>query len=246
MGVSRIQELRGVIIGGGSGIGRAAARELAVRGATVIVGDRDIDAANSVAREATTSEGVGTVEAAACDVRDLTSLAQFRAHVVERLGGLDFVVLSVGITQSGGILDQDPARWRDVLETNLLGVAHTLRTFLPDLKIGNAGQAIVLASLSGRETYAGQPIYIGSKWGAIGLTHSVRREAQSYGVRISVVAPGLVDTPMSRHNPQAQPLFDEVTPLQPLDVARAVAFILEQPEHVLIRELAIQPIEQQL
>jgi NADP-dependent 3-hydroxy acid dehydrogenase YdfG len=133
-----------------------------------------------------------------------------------------------------------------VLETNLLGVAYALRAFLPSLERVRGGRAIVVASLSGRETYAGQPLYIASKWGVVGLTHSVRKEAQARGVRVTLIEPGLVDTPMSRSNPHAQRLFEQVVPLSPDDVARAIIYVLEQPANVLVRELALQPVAQEI
>ena len=234
--------MRGVVIGGASGIGRATCLALRERAAALVVADRDSDAATSVARLLSAS-GCAAVSYA-CDVRDLAQVAALREFAVATLEQVDFLVLSAGITQSGGIVEGDSERWRPVLETNLLGVAYALRVFLTALERAPGGQAVVIASLSGRETYVGQPLYIASKWGVIGLTHSVRKEAQTRGVRVTLIEPGLVDTPMSRSNPHAQRLFEQVVPLSPDDVARAIAYVLDQPANVLIRELALQPVGQ--
>ena len=235
---------RGVVIGGGSGIGRATCAALSAKGAALVVADRDRGAAESVAR-LLSAEG-GEAAAFACDVRELAEVEALREFAATTLGRIDFLVVSAGITQSGGIVDADPGRWRPVLETNVLGVAHALRAFLTDLERAPGGRAVVIASLSGRETYVGQPIYIASKWGAIGLGHSVQKEAQARGVRVTLIEPGLVDTPMSRSNPHAQRLFEQVVPLSPDDVARAIVYVFEQPANVLIRELALQPVGQMI
>jgi NADP-dependent 3-hydroxy acid dehydrogenase YdfG len=96
------------------------------------------------------------------------------------------------------------------------------------------------------EAYAGQSLYIASKWGAVGLSHSVRAEAQAKGVRVTLIEPGLVDTPMSRSNPHARRLFEQINPLSPADVARAVVLVLEQPVNGLVRESVLQPIGQEI
>jgi NADP-dependent 3-hydroxy acid dehydrogenase YdfG len=235
--------VRGVVVGGASGIGKATCLALRGKAAALVVADRDAGAAESVARSLSTSGCTAT--GYACDVRDLAQVEALREFAAAKLEHIDFVVLSAGITESGGIAGGDPGRWQAVLETNLLGVAYALRAFLPSLERVR-GRAVVVASLSGRETYAGQPLYIASKWGVIGLTHSVRKEAQARGVRVTLIEPGLVDTPMSRSNPHAQRLFEQVVPLSPDDVARAIIYVLEQPANVLVRELALQPVAQEI
>jgi NADP-dependent 3-hydroxy acid dehydrogenase YdfG len=105
---------------------------------------------------------------------------------------------------------------------------------------------VILASLSGRNAYAGQVAYIASKWASVGLGHSLRKEGQAAGVRVTLIEPGLVDTPMSRANPRAQPLFERVEPLRSEDVAAAMLYVLEQPPNVLISELALQPLGQEI
>jgi NADP-dependent 3-hydroxy acid dehydrogenase YdfG len=232
----------GVVVGGGSGIGRATCLALAAAGCRLLIADRNADAADAVAREVSSADRPAVTFT--CDIRNLDEVEALRVRAEEALGTVDFLVVTSGITQGGGIVDADPDRWRLLLETNVLGVAHCLRAFLPALARAEAGQAVVLASLSGRDAYAGQPLYIASKFGEIGLVHSVRKEAQKLGVRVSLIEPGLVDTPMSRANPFAQAIFAEIEPLKPDDVARAIVYVLEQPPNVLIVEVALHPVFQ--
>lgn len=232
----------GVVVGGGSGIGRATSRALAAAGCRLLIADRNADAAEAVAREVSSDEQPALTFT--CDIRNLDEVEALRERAEETLGTVDFLVVTSGITQGGGIVEADPGRWRQLLETNVLGVAHCLRAFLPALARAEAGQAVVLASLSGRDAYAGQPLYVASKFGEIGLVHSVRKEAQKLGVRVSLIEPGLVDTPMSRANPFAQTIFAQIEPLKPEDVARAIVYVLEQPPNVLIVEVALHPLFQ--
>jgi NADP-dependent 3-hydroxy acid dehydrogenase YdfG len=236
--------VQGVVVGGGSGIGRATCLALRGKATAVIVADRDIEAAEIVAQ--TLAASGCAAKAFRCDVRNIDQVQALREFAVAQLSSVNFAVLSAGITQSGGIAAGDPDRWRPVLETNVLGVAYCLRAFSECLAGAPGGQAVVIASLSGRESYAGQPLYIASKWGVVGLAHSVRKEAQAKGVRVTLIEPGLVDTPMSRSNPHAQRLLEQISPLSPDDVARAVVFVLEQPANVLVRELALQPVGQEI
>jgi NADP-dependent 3-hydroxy acid dehydrogenase YdfG len=238
------RERRGVVVGGGSGIGRATCHMLAAAGCRLLVADKNSEASASVAREASMADqAAGSF---GCDIRNLDEVEALCNHAENILGTIDFLVVTSGITQGGGIVEADAGKWRQLLETNVLGVAHCLRVFLPSLARADAGQAVLLASLSGREAYAGQPVYIASKFGEIGLVHSVRKEAQKLGVRVSLIEPGLVDTPMSRSNPFAQPIFAKTEPLTPNDVARAIVYVLDQPSNVLVLEVALQPVFQNI
>ena len=161
-------------------------------------------------------------------------------------GRIDFVVASAGIADTSSMADGDPERWRIVIETNVLGVFHAVRGALPAMQRAGRGHIVLIASLSGREAYVGEPVYIASKWAVVGFGNSLRREASPLGVKVTLIEPGLVDTPMARANPFAKPLFDAFDPLRPEDVADAVEFVLSRPQNVLVRELAMQPLGQEI
>src|SRR5260221_14480341 len=101
-----------------------------------------------------------------------------------------------------------------------------------------------MASLSGRDAYVGEPAYIASKWGVIGFGHSVRKEVGPYGIRVTLIEPGAVDTPLTRGAPKVRPLIEAIQPLLPDDIARAVLYAYQQPEHVVITELGLRPTNQ--
>jgi NADP-dependent 3-hydroxy acid dehydrogenase YdfG len=109
-----------------------------------------------------------------------------------------------------------------------------------------SGHVFIVASVSGREAYPGEAVYIGSKWGQVGFAHSLRQEVMDDGIRVTVVEPGIVDTPLTRDNPVVRPILEASEPLEPGDVARAIAYAYAQPGHVVLSELTIRPLRQRV
>src|SRR6202020_2931669 len=108
------------------------------------------------------------------------------------------------------------------------------------MKAGH-GDIVVIASLSGRDTYVGEPLYIASKWGVVGLGHAVRKELQASNIRVALIEPGLVDTPLTRGSPAVRPLVEAGGGLLPGDVADGVAWLISRPRRVPVTELVIRP-----
>jgi NADP-dependent 3-hydroxy acid dehydrogenase YdfG len=234
----------GLLTGGGSGIGAAITSELARLGARLVVGELDDERAAALERDATASPG--TVEVVRADVRRYEDMVALHDRAIATHGSLDFVVANAGVTDWGSMSEGDPARWREVIDTNLLGVAHTIRAALPTLRSQRGGHVVIVASASGRITYVGEPIYIATKWGVVGLGRALRKEVARDGVRVSLIEPGLVDTSLTRSTSEGRAELEAIEPLRPGDVARMVAHVLSQPRHVAIDELLITPVEQEL
>jgi NADP-dependent 3-hydroxy acid dehydrogenase YdfG len=230
----------GLVTGGVSGIGAAITAELRGRGATVVAVDRN---ARTTASPETAPSPTAEV---AGDVRDFAAMCGISGRVRDEFGRLDFVVANAGITDWGSMSDGDPARWHDVIDTNVLGVAQTIRATLPILIEQGRGHIVITASISGRTTYVGEPIYIATKWALVGLGGALRKEARTAGVRVSLIEPGIVDTPLVRETAEGAAELAAVRALDPQDVARAVGFVLTQPAHVNIDELVISPLAQEL
>lgn len=230
----------GLVTGAAGGIGAATVKRLVAVGARIVAADLHVPDEDS---DKPGREGVVSVQ---CDVRTFAEVESAADLCLSTYGRLDFVVASAGIADTTSMADGDPKRWRAVLETNVLGIFHAVRGALPAMRRARRGHIVLIASLSGREAYVGEPVYIASKWAIVGFGNSLRKEAMPYGVKVTLVEPGLVDTPMARANPFAQPLFDAFDPLRPEDVADAIAFVLSQPPRVLVRELALQPVGQEI
>lgn len=232
----------GLVTGGVSGIGAAVTAALRGRGATVVAIDRDADPQAAPASSGTALAHAGWE--AAGDVRDFAAMSGISGRVREEFGRLDFVVANAGITDWGSMSDGDPQRWRDVIDTNVLGVAQTIRATMPVLVAQRRGHVVITASISGRTAYVGEPIYIATKWALVGLSKALRKEARPAGVRVSVIEPGIVDTPLVQQTAEGAAELAAVRALDPQDVARMVTFVLQQPAHVNVDEIMVSPLGQ--
>jgi ribitol 2-dehydrogenase len=231
-----------VVTGGASGIGLACALACARAGAHVLLVGLP---APELAGAAQQLHELGLdASTAAADVRDFDALQSALVRAGEELGPPAAVVASAGIADQSSVLSGEPSRWRAVIETNLVGAANTIRAAGPLMAEAGRGDVVLIASMSGRQSYVGEPAYIASKWGVVGLGHAARRELEPLGVRLSLVEPGLVDTPLTRSSPRVRRLLERAPSLHPDDVAEAVLWILLRPRHVSVSELSILPLGQ--
>lgn len=226
----------GIVTGAASGIGSAIAGALVQAGARLVAVDRDEAGARARA-EALGADAV----AFAADVADEIGLDAAVRLCETRFGRLDYVVANAGVGWAGPFAAADAAAWRRVLDTNVIGLALTLRAALAPMLARGAGHLVAVGSLSGVASYPGETVYIASKWAVIGLVRALRTELVGTPIRLTAVLPGMVDTPMSAGSPAAAELFSEVAPLRPEDVARTVAYALSQPDHVEVSELLVRP-----
>jgi 3-oxoacyl-[acyl-carrier protein] reductase len=209
-----------LVTGGSRGIGRAIAVELASAGAAVVVGYRsEREEAEAVAAE------IGG-RALGADVVD----AGQAAGLVEAAGDLDLLVNNAGLTRDGLIVRMSDEDWRVVLDTNLGGVFHTCRAAARGMMRRRSGSIVNLTSVVGVHGNPGQTNYTAAKAGIIGFTKSLARELATRGVRANAVAPGYIDTALTRVLPEeAQQAILGATPLgrmgRPEDVAGAVRFL---------------------
>jgi hypothetical protein len=233
-----------LVTGGLSGIGKAVALAFAeLRGRLALV-DRTTAGAEEVV--AAVAAAGGEAIALEADVREHEALAAAASSAIERFGKIDVLVANAGIADQSGAHAGDPERWRALVETNLLGTIYAVRAVLPHMLERRNGHVFVTSSVSGREAYPGEAVYIASKWGQVGYAHALRQEVADAGVRVTVVEPGIVDTPLTRDNPVVRQLLEATEPLRPEDVARAVVYAYLQPPHVLVSELTVRPLRQKL
>lgn len=234
----------GIITGGLKGIGAATAVEFGRLGGHVALVARSLRGADELVDRVAVAGGEAFCVSA--DVRDAKAHEVVVNSVLERWGRIDFLLANVGIADQSRIAEGDPERWRAVIETNLLGVIYAVHAVLPTMIEQGSGHVFIMSSVSGRESYVGEPVYIASKWGQVGFAHSLRLELLEAGIRVTIVEPGLVRTPLTEDNPKIRPLLEEIDPLTAEDVARGVVFAYEQPERVAVSEIVLRPQHQQL
>jgi 3-oxoacyl-[acyl-carrier protein] reductase len=216
-----------LVTGASRGIGRATARALAARGVTVVASARG-DHAEAVVAEI--RDAGGRADAQALDVTDPAAIEAALAGILGRYGRLDVLVNNAGITRDQLLLRLKRADWDAVLDTNLTAVAMLTQAVLRPMLKQRAGRIINLTSVVGQSGNAGQANYAAAKAGLIGLTKAVALEVGSRGITVNAVAPGMIDTDMTRALPQAaQEAWVERIPLKRLgtvdDVAEAVIFL---------------------
>ncbi len=216
-----------LVTGASRGIGRATARALAAHGASVVASARG-DHADAVAAEIRASGG--RAEARALDVTEPAAIEATVAEVLSRHGRLDILVNNAGITRDQLLLRLKRDDWDAVLDTNLTAVAMLTRAALKPMIKQRWGRIISLTSVVGQSGNAGQANYAAAKAGLIGFTKAVALEVASRGITVNAVAPGIIDTDMTRVLSQgAQEVWADRIPLRrmgtPEDVAEAVVFL---------------------
>ncbi len=190
--MSTFQGKTAIITGGASGIGRAVCEGLASRGATVVVADIDATAATEVA-SAITGRG-GRAEAKALDVRDAAAVGALIAATAEEHGRLDYMFNNAGIAVMGEEVEVTDDDWKRVLDIDLHGVVHGTRAAYALMVRQGHGHIVNTASIAGLFPGSMEISYTAAKYGVVGLSHGLRAEGASLGVKVSVVCPGFIDT----------------------------------------------------
>ncbi|WP_291987621.1 3-oxoacyl-ACP reductase FabG [Luteitalea sp.] len=216
-----------VITGASRGIGRQTALTLAGAGATVVLTSRG-DAAEAVAAEVTAAGGQAL--ALAADVSDAEAVKRVIDTTNERFGRLDILVNNAGITRDQLLLRMKRDDWDAVVATNLTGTFLCTQAVLKTMLKQRSGRIISISSVVGQSGNPGQTNYAATKAGIIGFSKALAREVASRSITVNVVAPGLIDTDMTRDiSSDAQKNWTSAIPLgrlgTPEDVAAAVCFL---------------------
>ncbi len=187
-----------LVTGAGRGIGREIALVLAANGATVIVNyNGSKESAESVVAEIV--QKGGSAEAIQCNVSDFAASEAFVKQVLDKYKKVDILVNNAGVTRDNLIMRMTEEDYDTVLDTNLKGAFHMIRHLSRSFIKQRGGKIINISSVSGVLGNAGQANYSASKAGLIGLTKSVAREFASRGVNVNAVAPGFIDTDMTKN-----------------------------------------------
>jgi 3-oxoacyl-[acyl-carrier protein] reductase len=216
-----------IVTGASRGIGRATAKMLAAAGAEVVAAARGEHARETV--EEITAAG-GRAHRASIDVTDRASVDRMVAETLERSGRIDILVANAGITRDQLMLRMKAEDWDTVIGTNLTALFSCAQAVLKPMVKQRAGRIIAISSVVGQAGNAGQANYAASKAGIIGFCKALALEVASRGITVNVVAPGLIDTDMTRAiSASAHETWASKIPLgrlgSPEDVASAVCFL---------------------
>lgn len=183
-----------IVTGGASGIGRALSEELAKRGCEVVSVDLQSELAEEVASEIRISGG--KAKAVTIDVTDYSAMEQLAQETVARTGRLDFIFNNAGIVIGGPIDRLGIEDWNQIVDVNLRGVINGIQATYPIMMKQGFGHIINTASMAGFMVGPGNAPYTTTKYAVVGLSKSLRAEAAQMGIRVSVICPGVIRTPI--------------------------------------------------
>ncbi len=221
-----------VITGASSGIGAETARHAAKEGYRLVLAARSEDKLQGLVEEL---GGEGRAIAARCDVTEWDDQEALMRQALEAFGRVDVVFANAGFGGPRGFDRGDPDEWRQMVLTNVYGAALTIRATREAL-IETKGHLLLTGSVAGRRALQGS-LYSATKWAVTGMAEAARQDFNDTGVRVTLIEPGMVDTPFFDSPPQ-------IDALEADDIARAVMYALTQPPHVDVNELLVRPIHQ--
>ena len=231
------------VTGASSGIGAATATALSRAGATVALGARRRDRLEELAQAL---EGPSSIHEV--DVTDEQQARSFIEAAHAEHGGLHVLVNNAGLMLLGAVQGADTADWRRMLDVNLWGLLVCTHAALPLIEGSGGGDVVNVSSVAGRRAYAGAAVYNMTKFGVHAFSEALRQEALHAGVRVTVVAPGFVETELQGHNKdpvvvramaRSREQIGEV--LKPDDVAEAIVHAVTRPPHVCVNEVVVRP-----
>jgi NADP-dependent 3-hydroxy acid dehydrogenase YdfG len=221
-----------LITGASTGIGAATARRAAEAGYRPVLAARSEDRLRDLASE------VGGI-AVRCDVTEWDDQQALVRRALDEYGRIDVVFANAGFGAARGFLEESPEHWRSMVLTNVLGIAYTIRATLAHVLERGTGHYVITSSIAGRRSLPGS-LYSATKFAVTGIGQSLRAELrETHGnarIRVTLLEPGAVDTPFFDNPGQGRLAAD--------DVAGAVMWALDQPEHIDVSEVLILPTAQ--
>jgi NADP-dependent 3-hydroxy acid dehydrogenase YdfG len=234
------------VTGASSGIGEATALALSRAGASVALGARRTDRLSALSEKL---EGPSLVRE--LDVTQEDEARSFVQAAYDELGGLHVLVNNAGVMLLGPVAEADTGEWRRMIEVNLLGLLYCTHAALPLIERGGGGDIVNVSSVAGRRADAGAAVYNMTKFGVHAFSEALRQEALHGRIRVTVVAPGFVNTELQGHNrnpvvrlatERSREEIGEV--LEPEDIADAIVHSVTRPPHVCVNEVVVRPTRQ--
>ena len=221
-----------IITGASTGIGAATARRAAEFGYRVALAARSQDKLETLRDELGGDERALALR---CDVRSWDDQQALVRETLDRFGRLDAFFANAGFGARRGFLEESVEYWKSMIDTNILGVALSIRASLGHFRRDGRGHILLTSSVAGRRVLPGS-LYSATKFAVGAIGEALRQEVSDTAIKVTLIEPGMVDTPFFDNRPSGA--------LEADDIARAVMFALTQPPHVDVNEVLVRPINQ--
>ncbi len=238
-----------VITGASSGMGAAAARHLAAKGANVVLGARRTDRTEALVAEITAAGGEAI--AVAADVTKRDDLQRLVAAAIDTYGRIDVLINNAGVMPLSAMERVKVDEWDQMIDVNLKGVLYGVAAALPPMIAQKSGHIINVSSVAGHKLFGGSAVYSATKFAVRALSEGLRQEMVPHNIRTTIISPGAVKTELLDHISETdvqkanQDYVAEIgVPAETL--ARLVAFVINEPEDVGINEILFRPTAQEL
>ncbi len=241
---------RAWVTGASSGIGQAVARALASEGAEVVISARREERLNDLAQEL--QEKGAKIHIESVDVSDRAAMEAVAERLAD-LGGIDILINNAGTMPISPIINGRVDEWDHMIDVNIKGVLYAINAVYSGMAERKQGHIVNVSSIAARTTYPSAGVYAGTKHAVRAISETLRKEAIRFGVRVTDIQPGSVDTELPdsighekiRGIVKSNMYGEDAAMLKAEDIANAVVYALEQPAHVDVGELLIWPTRQE-
>ncbi|KAK9765843.1 hypothetical protein K7432_005511 [Basidiobolus ranarum] len=245
--MGRLQQKTVFITGASAGIGASCANQFAAEGSNLILTARRLERLNELKEKLTKEYPQIKIHVAKLNVSDKANVDEVISSLPQEFKNIDVLVNNAGLVVGlDSIQDVASDAVDTMFNTNVKGLLYCTQAILPGMKERNTGHIINVSSISGREVYSGGGIYCATKHAVEALTRTLRLELMSTKVKVTSIAPGLVETEFSvvRFNgdkERADQVYNGMTPLNGDDIAENIVFAASRPEHVEVADILIFP-----
>lgn len=229
-----LQDKTAIVTGGTRGIGRAIAKMLVQNGTRVAICGRTAESTGKAVRELADETSGGWITGMACDVTKSEDIRKFFAFADDELHRLDILVNNAGVGIFRSVAELEPAEWQRVIDTNLTSVYHFCHLAVERFRRGTGGMIVNIASLAGKNAFAGGAAYNASKFGLVGFGEALMLDHRHDKIRVTTILPGSVSTEFAAGGVRDWKI-------QPEDIAEVVRMAVTMPERTMVSSIEMRP-----
>ncbi|WP_026693894.1 SDR family oxidoreductase [Peribacillus kribbensis] len=237
-----------IITGASSGIGEATAKELASKGAKLVLAARREERLMKLQEEIQNNGGQAIYKVT--DVASHEQMEELAEYTLRELGNIDVMVNNAGVMPLSPVHKRKINEWDTMIDVNIRGVLYGIAAVLPSMRERKEGHIINVSSIAGHLVFPASAVYSGTKFAVRAITEGLRIEEASNNIRTTIISPGTISTELLEaiSDPELKSAIveDSKIGIEPASIARAVSFAIEQPSDVAINEMIIRPTIQEL